>query len=960
MTSNSDPRAGRTEPISDRSSAATLSDGGAATCLVDPAEIAACASNPKSDSIFSFPELRPAPTVLASKLIRAHEAMPKVGDDLFGFQLLEVLGEGSFATVFLASQPQLADRLVALKVSRVFEAEPRNLARLQHSNIVPIHSVHRAGVLQAVCMPYLGSVTLSVVLRDIVRTGLPPQSGQALLYTLQQESTRRSHRSDAELKSSLPGDAIEATHESTPILELLANSTHINAMLWLAARLADGLQHAHERGLLHLDLKPANILLTNDGQPMLLDFNLAIDVGRDESVDLALVGGTLPYMSPEQFESFKTRSRMVDARSDLFSLGVILYQLLTGRSPYASRGGATQLVVPLMHRDRQTPPSPPGKLNTAISPAVDAIVLKLLDPDPKRRYQTAGDLREDLDRQLANLPLHFAPEPSVVERFRKWRRRRPRTATACLVGLAALLLVVVPTTVIAVRQNQIAERKMQIEIAEARQQWHDLSREARAAQLLLATRVGDRDLLNRGLERGRHVVDAYGISVDRDWAQRPVFARLPADQQAQARQELGELLLFMARAEQIKATDAAVLASRIDGFRAALRWNQAAAACYPGGHVPRLLARQRDELLQFLPGEAEALAVGAPSEMDGYHDGVLRATEGRYRDALASLRTFTDNHPQHFQAWFVRGLCHESIGQNADAAAAYTTCIALEPDTPWAYYNRGLIRLQQQDPRGADADFGKAIARGLDIAPMRMNRAIARKGIPDYDGALDDLNVILGRADAPARAWFLRAEIRELANDKAGAQRDRDQGLRTEPRDELSWSTRGYSRMNREPAEALRDFDRALAINPRSRDALLNKSYVLADVLERPREGLQVLDQFLEYYPDHVSARAGHGVMLARLGECEKARADARACLRGEPTPVLHYQLACLYAQLARHEKEPAAKDEALRCLARAIRTGFANAQLFTTDPDLEPIRSDAEYKRLVAVVVGLQKSAAK
>src|SRR5439155_9925527 len=115
--------------------------------------------------------------------------------------------------------------------------------------------------------------------------------------------------------------------------------TYVDAILWIVGRLAEGLAHAHDRGILHRDLKPANVLLTDDGQPMLLDFNLSEDCKLRGHAAAARVGGTLPYMSPEQLAAFSDRGRVVDARSDLYSLGLILYELLAGRSPFPAMSG---------------------------------------------------------------------------------------------------------------------------------------------------------------------------------------------------------------------------------------------------------------------------------------------------------------------------------------------------------------------------------------------------------------------------------------------------------------------------------------------------------------------------------------------------------------------------------------------------------------------------------------------
>src|SRR5207247_3990759 len=118
-------------------------------------------------------------------------------------------------------------------------------------------------------------------------------------------------------------------------LKRLEGFTYVEAVVWLGCCLADGLAHAHERGILHRDLKPANVLLTDDGQPMLLDFNLSEDVKLRGSVAAARMGGTLPYMAPEQLQAFQDQRRVsFDGRSDIYALGVLLFELLTGRHPF--------------------------------------------------------------------------------------------------------------------------------------------------------------------------------------------------------------------------------------------------------------------------------------------------------------------------------------------------------------------------------------------------------------------------------------------------------------------------------------------------------------------------------------------------------------------------------------------------------------------------------------------------
>ena len=383
---------------------------------------------------------------------------PQVGSEFVGFRLIGELGRGTFGRVYLGRQGELAGRLVALKVSTEVLAESQKLARLQHSHIVPIHSLHREGPLQAVCMPFFGSTTLADVLRDLGRLDGFPASGKGLLNTLEERKSRtratldRSDSAKGSLPtrpgpesadfSPLPGEIRRDLLDAPTTLRHLEGLTYVEAVLWMGACLADGLHHAHERGIIHRDLKPANVLLADDGRPMLLDFNLADDLAaRRESVDLP-VGGTLSYMSPEHLAAFlglpspvpaSGIGPRVDARSDVYSLGVILCQLLMGIHPFTRLPGPVESIVPAMIGERLGTLPAIRSRNLLVSPAVESILHKCLQADPAQRYQSARDLHDDLQRQLLHEPLLHAREPSWGERVRKWGRRHPRLSSSTTV-----------------------------------------------------------------------------------------------------------------------------------------------------------------------------------------------------------------------------------------------------------------------------------------------------------------------------------------------------------------------------------------------------------------------------------------------------------------------------------------------------------------------------------------------
>jgi serine/threonine protein kinase/tetratricopeptide (TPR) repeat protein len=913
----------------------------------------------------------------AERLAEALAGLPTAGGHFLGFRLCEELGRGAFGRVFLARQGDLADRLVALKVSADVAGESHALGRLQHTNVVPIYSVHRFGPLQAVCMPYLGATTLADTLTALKSQDSLPTSGEGLLSSMRsRKAMAGSARNRATERAA---DAVEAEPEpvgsqfvaghpgvvnppleepSHPELERLRGLGYVPAVLWVAARVADGLAHAHERGILHRDLKPANILFADDSEPVLLDFNLAADTRAGVGAAIALVGGTLPYMAPEHLRAFQEGREALDARSDVYALGVILYELLTGAQPFPVRTGPVDAILPTMIADRLGPPPDVRRANPAASPAVASIVFHCLEPAPGRRYQSARELQEDLQRQLDDRSLRHAPEPSVRERLGKWMRRHPRLTSSTTVGLVAMTLLLGAGLALVA-----GHRKYQSAVAA--ESYRRLGDERRQAIALLTMAYVDLALVEEGLGFCRSAAERYGVLDGRSWLDHPLATNLPPADRAQLRRDLGDLLVLWAQAltRRGKSSQGGLRSDDLDTAAVQL---ERAEGCYGRDAVPRALLLARADLAR-LAGRPEdevhrlrAAAEAVPLRTD--RERLLvdpDQIDSELRSRLVSdMEAIVSSHPQDFAVWVALGNCNVRLGRPRDGLAAFNVAVAMAPRLYWPRYNRGLHLLERQEFSQALEDFDAVVDQRSDLPSAFLNRALAKLGLGDAQGAVDDLTRCLAIKGAPSRAWFIRAQARQRLGDRQGARLDREQGLKQPPGDPASFVARGLARLPGDVVGALADFDAALAISPRYPHALQDKASVLSANLGQPEQALRILDAALEFHPDSVEALGGRGVLLARLGRRDAALRDARTALALDGRALTVYQAACVHALTSK--QEPADQAEALRLLAEAVRKDGSWLAVARQDRDLDPIRGQPGFRELLQaldVVVRAGKS---
>ena len=396
--------------------------------------------------------------------------LPAVPDRLGPFRLGRCLGQGGMGAVFEAHDATLG-RTVAVKIVRPelllfpearqrFRREAEAIARLSHPGIVPIHQVGEDAGVPWFAMEFVAGRSLAAVLRDL--HGRSPA-------TLRGRDLQRAALGDTAASGS---SAFSGDWEET--------------CLRLVLELAQALAHAHDRGVLHRDVKPSNVLVAADGHPRLCDFGLARTGGGDELTRTGAAVGSVPYMAPEQL-----RGDAVDARADVYALGVLLHELLTLRSPFLrDHEAATRRAVEL----GEAPPLPRGlRWETTVVTAV------AMDRDPERRYQGMHELAADLQRVLDRRPILARP-PGLRRRLGRYAERHPVRATAAVAGAFAVLIGPLLYTLALQHERDLARSAFH-EAERLREQDRQRSYRAGVQAAQLALRMGQATTAREQLER---------------------------------------------------------------------------------------------------------------------------------------------------------------------------------------------------------------------------------------------------------------------------------------------------------------------------------------------------------------------------------------------------------------------------------------------------------------------------
>jgi tetratricopeptide (TPR) repeat protein len=802
-----------------------------------------------------------------------HSETPAQGPTVAGYDILDVLGRGGMGVVYKARQVNL-NRLVALKMVLAgahagpqhlarFAIEAEAVARLQHPNIVQIYEVGEHDGLPFFSLEYVDGVSLSQKI-----SGKPQP----------------------------PREAAE-----------------------LVERLARAMAVAHERGIIHRDLKPANVLLTQDGMPKIADFGLAKRLEDDSALTRSgTLMGTPSYMSPEQARGDVNE---IGPPTDLYSLGAILYELLTGRPPFA---GTT--IVETLTLVRNQEPVPPTRLQPKCPRDLETIALKCLQKEPAKRYSGCEALADDLWRYLDHVPIKARPV-SAAERAWRWCRRNPRVAALSALAGALLLVAATSLAIVAVRlgrerlavaqTREVAGERLQqataavtggdwrraqdllqwsdpllnnhAELADVRSDLETLKTQvnvyAEFRQLLdntrFACRFGSRQQQEEGRRFGQQLLTLYGEIEGRTGRGAAGLPPLSVEQQQLFKEDVFEAFLIAAlvdqdlehgggdAAERQAAQQALDLLNRADqvlpGSRAvrvyrAICWSRLGNPEAAQADVAQAKATEPTSAVDhFWHGFAHHLRGDAARRVKD-----VKAAHDFYRLEIAEYAACLQLRPDHFWGYFNWANAHAQLNERHDlfdALIGYTSCIRLRPDFPWSYNNRGTIHLRLGQPQLALADFNVALERNDQYAEAHANRGLAYLALGQPDPALADFSRAIELNPNYVPAYAERTEIylkrKEHAEVVRGCTRLLELGADRAPLYEKRAAA--YRALN-QPDEAIEDFGRLIELNPRNVKARAARADLLVG-RERYAEAREDFTGILEVVPNATAIWRSRGIV---------------------------------------------------------------------------------------------------
>jgi serine/threonine protein kinase/Flp pilus assembly protein TadD len=735
------------------------------------------------------------------------------------FRIVREVGRGGMGVVYEAVQISLGRR-VALKVLpfaaalearhlQRFKNEAQAAAQLHHQHIVPVYAVGCERGLHFFAMQFIEGRTLAAVI--------------------------------AGLHSEPP--AAPARPDTLPVAGLLTERAPrpqelFRSMARLGLQAAEALEHAHQEGIVHRDVKPANLLVDAKGNLWVTDFGLARlhnETGLTGSGDLL---GTLRYMSPEQALGYPA---VVDPRTDVYALGATLYELLTLRPVFDGRDRQE-----LLRRIAAEEPCPPRRLNPAVPAELEIIVGKALEKEPAARYATAQDLADDLRRFLEDKPIR-ARRPSWPEQARKWARRHRPVVWSAAAALLATLAVLAGCVGWVVRDQAARQARTDADLLAALDeaqrsrkdgQWPHAQAAAQRAAALLRGGAAEPELAGQ--------VRALLRELAEEEADRRLVTRVEEIRLLQAEVDVKENRFALERAIPAYRQAFAEYGLRADGLAPA----EAVALLRrrPPEIRGTLIAALENWLI--LAHQQKAPEIGwlervlATADTDPWRQAVRAARGRRDRSALERLAREVDVAAQPPEALSILALVLRQRGAPESAVALLRRAQERFPGDFWINFNLGMALQASRAPRDGEAIrfLTAAVALRPENAGVRLNlgQAFLKAGRPDE-----------------AEAAFCTAVA--LKPDYAPAHNDRGLALWKQGR----------------PDEAIAAYRRAVALTPDFASAHFNLGLALWKT-DRLDEALASFRRAIALAPDYAEAHCNVGGILRQQGKF----ADALAALK--------------------------------------------------------------------------------
>jgi tetratricopeptide (TPR) repeat protein/predicted Ser/Thr protein kinase len=694
---------------------------------------------------------------------------------------------------------------------------------------------------------------------------------------------------------------------------------------------ARALDHAHRHRVIHRDVKPGNLMVeqTEEGwRVVVLDFGLARPIEGGEKLSMSgSIGGTAVYMSPEQ-----ARGGHLDRRADVYSLGASLYEILTGRPPFEGNNA-----YEVLKAIENSEPPRPRKLDPLIHRDLDTIVLKCLEKDRNRRYDSARELAEELDRFLSHEPIRARP-PSTLYRLRMNLAKRKAFVASAGVAVAALAALLIAWTVHWKPQQD-----------QARLYRDGMTIREEMLRLSVAPQV-DRERLRRKAAEARSLFEQANAAVETSESHvsrgrcfqvegKPAEALAAFERAHALRPDDAECRIELARALLLEYQELRTPTMKVWYFGSGRQSHEA--ELKPESPAARKLRERAEPLLRDVTAEGEKLdllqgllSVGrgeyskagellarhnkidgldlqalhleawsrflaqdlggsiqawdrlmaiAPTCNDLLWLGLARHQTGDLKGAVADYTRIIELDPKYESAYEHRGFTRHVLEDHKGALSDYNKLIELRPNDSSAYGNRAVVRRDLGDAQGAMTDHDKAIALNPRVSACYIDRGGTRFDLKDYEGALADVNRGLELDPTQGAGYSIRGQVRHEMGDLDGAIADFTKAMELEPTVKSHPTDRGHSKRTKGDFRgAIADFSKSIEIDPGYVRAYYNRGQAQFDLQDLTAAAAD-FTKLIEMNPRDAYALHMRGEVRAEMDDLKGAVADWTRSLEAAP-----------------------------------------------------------------------------